>query len=262
MSLLVLDDVSEPAACSEAASHVPHVRCEMTRRHFSKLRHFWACRSRAAASLCDGIELDLVGMGYIRRLDKGLSGYVTFAITEAGEFALAAERQNEIARRKPHHDLGSRTAAWLRDQGRITWEDVEFRIREVDTSSIAHALGIEPVSRFTAAVRPDVYSMATTLNADNINPAVHEVKVSRADYLADIARPEKRLAYACIAEVLYFVCPAGVIDATDLPPGVGLVVETSPEKFEVVRRPKRRKVSLGPSHFMNLVLKPGTFTPL
>ena len=219
----------------------------MTRRHFARLRAYFRCGIRGGAGRGDNFDLDLVACGYIRRTER-LSGYAEFAITNAGELALAAEKAEEIGRRMPHHELGERLAAWLRAQGRITWENIQLKVELPDGAK--------------RAVRPDVFSMAATYNAERINPCVHEVKVSRADFLADVAKPEKRQGYAALCEQFFYVAPAGIIGREDLPPDCGLLVEQCSGRFEIVVRPRRRRVELGASEFMNLILKPGAFNPL
>ena len=93
------------------------------------------------------------------------------------------------------------------------------------------------------------------------DPCVHEVKVSRADFLSDLAKPEKRTSYAAIARALYYVTPAGLIKPEELPPGAGLLQESAPGKFEQIKRPKRSNVQLQPHHFLNLLIKPGDYPP-
>lgn len=83
--------------------------------------------------------------------------------------------------------------------------------------------------------------------------------MSRADFLADIKNPEKRLAYAFLAECVYYACPEGIITVADLPTGFGLVVETESGEFRVLKKPRKRKVSLDSGQFMNLILKRGEF---
>lgn len=107
------------------------------------------------------------------------------------------------------------------------------------------------------AVRPDVFSLVITYDETRINPCVHEVKVSRADFLADVARPEKRAAYAQLAKVVYYAAPAGMIRADEVPDGCGLLEEVAIGVFKVGKRPKKRRVGLTPHQFMNLILKPG-----
>ncbi|MFP3637777.1 hypothetical protein [Paraburkholderia sp. SIMBA_054] len=220
---------------------------ELTPRHFKRLHHYWQGGDRGGASMTDSVDLDLAAAGLIRRLER-TSGTVHFVITSDGEKELAAKKARTVASRQPHHDFGSRVAAWRRDQKRVTWENIELLVED------------SPGMR--QAIRPDVFSLATTYDEKRINPCVDEIKVSRADFLADIARPEKREGYQRIAEVLYYAAPVGIIQPDDVPDGCGLLVEIVPGRFEIARRAKKRKVVLSAHTFMNLVLKPGTFNPL
>lgn len=219
----------------------------LTRRHITRLRAYFCCGVNGGASRADNVDLDLVAYGFIARSERTL-GYPHFAITHAGELALAVEKGLEIARRRPHHELGARLAVWLRSKQRITWENIQL--------TVARPEGGQRV------VRPDVFSMRTTYNAREINPCVHEIKVSRADFLADVAKPEKREGYAALSEQFFYVAPAGVIAPADLPDGSGLLVEVGTGEFETLVRPRRRRIELGAPVFMNLLLKPGSFNPL
>lgn len=216
----------------------------MTRQHYSRLRAYFRCGHHGSASLADNIDLDLVAAGFIARIDRQFGG-AQFVITHGGELELHEEKQREITRRKPHHELSGRLAAWLRDQSRVTWENIELLI-ELPTGA-------------RQAIRPDVFSMAKTYDAKRINPCVHEVKISRSDFLADLAKPEKRGGYAAISEVMYYAAPPGIIDAAEVPLDCGLVIESKEGIFDVVKRPKKRRVELSTHHFMNLILKPGAF---
>lgn len=188
-----------------------------------------------------------------------------YAVTEAGERALHAEKERTVAARSVHHDLGGRLAQWLRDKGRWTWEDVEFVVHRPDVKALAQSMGIlgfDIQSAFHAIVRPDVFSLEPTHSAQAFNPCVHEIKVSRADFLCDLKKPEKRLAYGCLAEAVYYVCPKGVIELQEVPNGCGLVYEIGAGMFELVKRPRKRKVELSVHNFMNLVIKAPTKPPL
>lgn len=250
------DALTPTAPATPTLSLVP---IAMTRSHWSRLRHYWKGRSRGNGSHFDGMDLELVGAGYVER--RGAMGADTLRITPAGELALAAQHQLEVALRKPHEDLASRLAQWLRDSGRVTWENIECRVDQVALGTLAPLHGVDPAT-VSSHVRPDIYSMAKTTVEENMNPAVHEVKVSRADFLSDISKPHKRLAYATFCEALSYACPAGLIRKDEVPAGCGLVVEHQPGEFEVLVRPKRRRVTLSTRHMMNLVLKPGSLNPL
>ena len=143
----------------------------------------------------------------------------------------------------------------------MTWEGVEFRVREDDVSVRARAMDIDVTATLGilhALPRPDVFSVVQTFDATRISPLVHEVKVSRADFFADVAKPLKRLAYACIADAVHYVVPAGLVEAHEVPKNCGLIVEAAPGQFKVVKRAKKLPVATTPANFMNLVIKPGT----
>jgi len=211
----------------------------LTRQHYKRLRWFFKAPA-GNASLADNIDLHLAACGLIERVER-FGGAVCFRITTPGTIELAAENQREIERRKPHHSLASRLARWLQEQGRATWENIEFIVET-------------PAGR--QAIRPDVFSLATTCNPARITPHVYEVKVSRRDFLADIAQPKKRAGYATIAERVFYAAPAGMISPDECPDGCGLVLEDG-DTFVVARKAKRQPVQLGPAQFMNLILKPG-----
>lgn len=222
----------------------------LTPKHYKRLRWYFKS-SHGAASLADGVDLDLAALGLVER-SANVSGLVHFAITETGTKELSAENLREIERRRPHHTLSGRVSQWLRDEGRVTWENIEFVI-DVSTDG----------QTCRQVARPDVFSILTTLDSKRIRPLVHEIKVSRSDFLADLSKPEKRRAYQSIAHAFYYVAPIGIISAQDCPPECGLVVENG-DTFEVIKRPRRRSnlVELSPHHLLNLILKRGMANPL
>lgn len=216
----------------------------LTKKHYARLREYWKAGSGGLGSFGDVIALDLTAAGL---LEMGSAiGRLALAITNKGIAELQAETERERVRRRPHHDLASRLSNWLRQQEkRITWENIELMVPREEGGK--------------QAVRPDIFSMVVTYDEKRINPCVHEVKVSRADFLADIAQPGKRAGYAHLAEVLYYAAPAGLIAAEEVPEGCGLIVEVSEGTFKMEKRAKKRKVALTTHHFMNLILKPGCF---
>lgn len=53
----------------------------------------------------------------------------------------------------------------------------------------------------------------------------HEVKVSRSDWLRELADPSKGEAWSRYCDQFYVVAPKGVVrDASELPPGWGLIL--------------------------------------
>lgn len=222
------------------------VTTELTRKHYSRLRQYWQAGRLGLTSTGDGIALDLTAAGYLEVTSSG--GGLKLIITQAGIEELQAESEREKTRRRPHHDLAGRLAAWLREQGRVTWENIELLV--------PHAEGGRQ------AIRPDVFSLAATYDAKRLNPCVHEVKVSRSDFLADVGQPEKRAGYSQVAEVVYYAAPDGMIEANEVPTECGLLVESKEGQFKVVKRPKKQRVELTAHHFMNLILKQGSLNPL
>lgn len=216
----------------------------MSRKHYSRLRRYWHAGRLGMMSVGDGIALDLTAIGYLE-VHSSVGG-LKLCITGAGIEELQVESEREKERRQPHHALAGRLAEWLRGQGRVTWENIELRIPLVEGRP--------------QAIRPDVFSLVATYDAKRINPCVHEVKVSRADFLADLARPEKRAGYSQVAEVVYYAAPEGVIEASEVPTECGLLVEACEGQFKVLKRPKKRSVELTTHHFMNLILKPGSLS--
>lgn len=222
----------------------PAVR--LSRVHVKRLRYYF--ERRRANYLADGFDLDLTGWKLIKVESTRWNDYAE--VTELGMETLHQHRQADIAARGVHHSLGGRLAEHLRKQGRITWENVEFRNRVKD---------IELNYERWQCVRPDVYSILPSLNLKGANPCVHEVKVSRADFLGDLAKPEKREAYAAMSEAVYYVAPEGIIDPVEMPQGYGLLVERKESEFVLLKRPRKRKVELQPQHYLNMIVKPGAY---
>ncbi|WP_232427586.1 hypothetical protein [Burkholderia ubonensis] len=129
----------------------------LSRQHYKRLRFYWQGRGHGCAGNADGVDLDLAAAGLVIRQERNFGG-VYFAITNAGEVELAAEKAREIERRRPHHALAGRVAQWLRDQGRVTWENIELLV-DRDAGG-------------RQAIRPDVFSMAATYDEKRINPCV------------------------------------------------------------------------------------------
>jgi hypothetical protein len=224
------------------------VHLSLNRQHYKRLRWYFG-HTNGGASATDNIDLHLCAIGLVERIER--NSLVQFKITQAGTVELFAENQREIERRKPHHSLAGSLAEWLRGQGRVTWENTEFLVDRESFGQIAKQ-----------AVRPDVFSIKATLNPDAIRPRVHEVKVSRADFLADVAKPEKRALYSLIAEDVYYVAPAGMVCIEECPPECGLLL-ASGNGFDLIKKPskKRQRVELQPRQFVNMILKPGSLNP-
>lgn len=215
-----------------------------------RLRLYFSRGARADVSSLDGTDLDLVGFGMLEIAH--ISSWATrVVVTQAGLNVLHSCRQADITKRNVHHELGSRLAHYLRERGRVTWENIEFK------NMVTESSGEDGGYSHWKLLRPDVFSILPTLNILTANPCVHEIKVSRADFLSDIANENKRVGYSKIAEAVYYVAPEGIIKETEVPVGFGLLVERALGDFVLVRRPKKKAVSLEPHHYLNLILKHG-----
>lgn len=65
-----------------------------------------------------------------------------------------------------------------------------------------------------------------------------EVKVSRSDFLAEVARPWKRAPWEAVSHRFYFAAPAGLIDPSEVPDGCGLLEAHPYGCIQIVRAPK------------------------
>lgn len=188
----------------------------------SRLRwYFQHKHSGGGNSLPDPVDLELSTSGMTQRVLLPHGGTVVYAITPKGEAMLAALRDHARSQRAPHHQLGAHLAQWLASQGRMAWEDTTFDVELAD--------GV-------ATTRPDVLSALITLNPKRWDPQVHEIKVSRADFLSDVRDPSKRAAYFRLAPKVFYATPAGLLTKEDIPPECGWVEQDPSGQGWVVRK--------------------------
>jgi len=201
----------------------------LTPAHASRLRKLWSIGRPMLAGDLGGIDLDLIVHGFAETVGTAYTQTAMLTVTKRGVAHLNEVRQGLIAAQRPHHALSSRLAQHLHSKGLHTWENVEFSNPDLT----------QP--RRWGVVRPDVFACLPSLKAESAAPAIYEVKVSRADFLADLAKPGKREAYADLAEAVYYCCPAGLIDKAEVPDGFGLLVEAALGAFELKKKARRRK---------------------
>ena len=71
-------------------------------------------------------------------------------------------------------------------------------------------------------------------------PIAFEVKVSRADWLSEVKKPDKHLPAKALAGQLYVVAPPDVVKVEELPAGVGLIeVKPFTSKVKFIQRADR-----------------------
>jgi hypothetical protein len=197
----------------------------LTAVHRRRLREVW----RSAGWPCqDMLEVELLAAGLLERVHDG-AGRDTLRVTDAGITVLAATVQRHRAAFDAHQALVARVALEQQRAGRIAWCGLSLRARIADAE---HRRG----ERWVMAM-PDVFSVRQTSVAGYLQPEVHEIKVRRADLLADLRRPAKRAAYLGMAGACWYVLADGAGAAADVPDDCGVIRAHGPgfAALEVLR---------------------------
>jgi hypothetical protein len=218
----------------------------------------------------DLVEAELLAAGLVQRtLDE--QGRMTLHLSDAGVQELVRASEQNRRARSAHDGLVSRVAATLAREGRLAWCGLSVRAplaveagAGVPTDDLLAAFtepSAEPAREAPAAanrwamVLPDVYSIRQTSAANWLQPQVHEIKVSRADLLADLRLADKRAAYLAVAGALYYVLAEGIGDADDVPPACGVLLAwgSAREHAEAAGEPVHLEVQrLAPTRPMDL----------
>jgi len=114
----------------------------------------------------------------------------------------------------------------------VVWRGLSLRARVGDGEAAAWAMAM-----------PDVYSIRHTTVEDYVEPVAHEIKVHRADLLADLRRPEKGQAYLHNASQCWYVLREGIGEADEIPAAYGVMVARD-AALEVLRPAPRRALKL------------------
>jgi hypothetical protein len=100
--------------------------------------------------------------------------------------------------------------------------------------------------------RPDVFSIRNTSVAEYVEPVVHEVKVRRADLLADLRQEGKRAAYRDLGECWYVLGNdargRAIARPEEIPPECGVMTVQADGRLAVARaalRPARAGLPFG-----------------
>ena len=179
----------------------------------------WPCQ--------DAIEIELLGAGLLERV-RGPLGHETLRVTDAGIAVLAETLARNRSRRDPHEALVERVADAMTRAGRIVWRGLALRARVDDAWVMA---------------MPDVYSIRHTSVEDYLEPVVHEIKVQRADLLADLRRAAKRAAYLQTCSECWYVIRAGIAAPDEIPAECGVMV-AGVDGLEVARPAPKRALRL------------------
>ncbi len=187
----------------------------------------WPCR--------DGIEVELLAAGLLQR-ERGPRGHDTLRLTDAGIAVLAQSLARNRARRDAHELLVERVAREMTRAGRLAWRGLAVRAR---------------VDAGWAMAMPDVFSIRHTTVEAYAEPIVHEVKVQRADLLADLRRAGKRQAYLGLGGECWYVIKEGIARADEIPAECGVLVACE-RSLQVVRPAPRRPTRIGFALWMAL----------
>lgn len=181
-----------------------------SRIHLQRLRQLW--RSAGWPSQ-DFVEVELLAAGWVERLQEA-GGRERLRVTDAGVALIAASLDRNRAARDAHEALVERVAVEMQRAGRIAWRGLTLRAglpREQGGMQWVHAM-------------PDVYSIRHSTVEDYLEPAIHEIKVSRADLLGELRRPAKSAAYRALCGQCWFVLKAGIAEADEIPPEYGVLL--------------------------------------
>ena len=229
---------------------------QLTRFHRTRLMQIW----RSAGWPCkDALEIDLLAAQLVA-LHVSPEGCESLRLTDEGIRTLAIARQRSVRALSTHDRLAAKFAEHLLAAGRIVWRELSLRAvvdgpppqppanpldTATDTAPTGSTTSISsttqrhstplwsedtdtPATRAAANVwriaRPDLFSVRNTTVPAYLQPMVHEVKASRADLLSDLRHDAKRQAYQWLCEECYYVFPAGVAEADEIPEHFGVWV--------------------------------------
>lgn len=159
--------------------------------HARRLREVY----RSAGWPCqDPLEIELLAAGLLERV-LSPTGHESLRLTQAGLEAVAHTLHANRARLSAHEALVERVAREMGRAGRIAWRGLALRAQvpgDGDSGPPQWCM-----------CKPDVFSIRNTSVAQYVEPVVHEVKVRRADLLADLRQSAKRAAYLDLGECWY-----------------------------------------------------------
>jgi hypothetical protein len=241
------------------------------RLHARRLREIhrsagWPC--------CDAIEIDLLAARLIERV-RSAQGHETLRLTGEGIAHLAGALVVNRAAMSRHEALVEQVAREMTRAGRLAWRGLSLRARlpapeagaeiamaaapaiatatatAISMPMAAHAVGAgrledlageraPPARARWCIARPDVFSIRNTSVEAYAQPVVHEVKVSRADLLGDLRKPDKRAAYLDLGGECWYVLgrdargrPIG--EPEEIPIECGVLIASEAGRLTVAR---------------------------
>ncbi len=209
----------------------------LKRMHAQRLREVY--RS-AGWPYQDVVEIDLLAAGLLER-DVTENGHAVVRVTDAGIQHLASAVQGNRQARSAHETLVDKVVESMLRDGRIAWTALSLRARVPGVDALDNQ------ATHWKTCQPDVFSIRTSSRQDYLEPVVHEIKVSRADLLGDLKRPEKRAAYLDVGGQCWYVlgCDRSghpIAKPNEIPIECGVMVYQNGQ-FEVTRMAPKRSVS-------------------
>ena len=205
----------------------------LKRVHATRLREMY----RSAGWPCfDVIEIELLAAGLLERVDS-LSGHAFVRVTEAGIQYLALSAQSNRTSFSAHEALVQKVAQTLLQDGRIVWTNLSLRAYLPPDEE-------RQLEQRWKMCMPDVFSIRNSTVQAYLEPIVHEIKVSRADLLGDLKRPDKRNAYLDIGGQCWYVLGTDakgrdIGEPAEIPLECGVLVCRN-ERLEVLRPAVKR----------------------
>ncbi len=181
-----------------------------TRIHLQRLRQLWRSAGWPSHDL---IEVELLAGGWVERLLEA-DGRERLRVTDVGVTLIAASLTRNRTARDAHETLVERVATEMQRAGRIAWRGLALRA----------GLPQEDGRMQWVNAMPDVYSIRNSTVEDYLEPAIHEIKVSRADLLGELRKPTKSAAYRALCGQCWFVLKAGIAQPEEIPPEFGVLI--------------------------------------
>ncbi|MCF8167197.1 MAG: hypothetical protein K9J77_01100 [Rhodoferax sp.] len=185
----------------------------------------------------DVVEVELLAAGLLERIISA-AGHAVVQVTQAGLVHLAQATQGNRQARSAHEALVEKVAETMLRDGRLVWTSLSLRARLPGESEAEH--------RWKMCL-PDVFSIRNSSRREYLEPVVHEIKVSRADLLGDLKRPDKRAAYLDLGGQCWYVlgCDRSgqpIAKPNEIPIECGVMVIQN-DQLEVTRMAPKRPIS-------------------
>ncbi len=185
----------------------------------------------------DVVEVDLLAAGLMQRVISD-TGHNLVRLTDAGIKHLASATQGNRQARSAHEALVDKVVEAMLREGRIAWTGLSLRAKVPADSS--------DQSKWKMS-QPDVFSIRNSSRHDYLEPVIHEIKVSRADLMGDLKRPEKRAAYLELGGQCWYVlgCDRSghpIAKPNEIPIECGVMVFQN-NQFEVTRMAPKKTMS-------------------